>query len=198
MTAPRPYRPARVRFVGSFPKEAPATTLPEIAFVGRSNVGKSSAVNTLLGRKKAARVSRTPGRTQAINLFELDEQLMFADLPGYGFAKVPEAEQERWGRAMERYFAERKELVLVVVLVDARHPGQKLDLQMVEALRHYERPHLVVATKLDQVKRSRQARHLKAIAQELGVPRADVLGFSSLDNFGVAEVWERLLAAVAS
>lgn len=198
MSDPRPYRPAQVRFVGSFPKEAPRTELPEIAFVGRSNVGKSSAVNTLLGRKKAARVSRTPGRTQAINLFALDERLMFADLPGYGFAKVPEAEQERWGRAMERYFAEREELVLVVVLVDARHPGQRLDIQMVEALRFHERPLVVVATKLDQVKRSKRARHLKAIGKDLGVLREDIIGFSSLETLGVAEVWERLLAAAGT
>ena len=190
-----PHTPGQVRFVGSFPSNPPASELPEIAFVGRSNVGKSSAVNTLLGRKKAARVSRTPGRTQAINLFEIDETIMFADLPGYGFAKVPPDAQDAWRRAMEKYFQTRQPLRLVVVLVDARHPGQKLDMQMLDALRTYNRPALVVATKLDQVKRSQQARHLSTLARDLGVKRGDVMGFSSLDRLGVDELWVRLKAA---
>ena len=183
-----------VHFVGSFPGRLPDPNLPEVAFVGRSNVGKSSAINTLLGRKKAARVSRTPGRTQAINLFVLDRQLSFADLPGYGFARVPPQVQERWRRSMERYLRERETLELVIVLVDARHPGQRSDVQMLDALRRFERKVLVVATKVDQVGRSRRARHLSRLSRDLGVPHKDIIGFSSLEKLGTDDVWGRILA----
>ncbi len=183
-----------VHFVGSFPGRLPEPHLPEVAFVGRSNVGKSSAINTLLGRKKAARVSRTPGRTQAVNLFSLDRRLSFADLPGYGFARVPPQVQERWRKSIERYLRDRETLELVVVLVDARHPGQRSDGQMLDALRRYDRRALVVATKLDQVGRSRRARHLSTLSKDLGVPRKDIIGFSSHEKLGTDEVWGRILA----
>jgi GTP-binding protein len=134
----------------------PAPTLPEVAFAGRSNVGKSSAINGVLGRKSAARVSRSPGRTQAINLFEVDKRYMLADLPGYGFAKVPEAIQSQWKGMVEGYLGSRETLRLVVCLVDSRHPPQTLDLALLGGLQGAELPFLVVATKVDKLKKSKR------------------------------------------
>jgi GTP-binding protein len=189
------WRPGDVTFLGSFPGAPPVTDLPEVAFAGRSNVGKSSAINALLGRKAAARVSKTPGRTQAINLFRIDDRLVFADLPGYGFAKVPEAVQDAWKGAIEAYLGERDALRLVVVLVDARHPPQALDVQLLTGLRSAEIPFLVVATKVDKLKRSQRDRALKALRQGHMLGADQLLPLASPDRVGVGAVWDRLNAA---
>ena len=125
---------ADVEFLGTFPGRLPEAVLPEVAFVGRSNVGKSSAINALLNRKKAARVSGTPGRTQAVNLFRVSSVICLADLPGYGFAKAPDGARRAWGRLVRRYLLTREALALVVCLVDARHPAQKVDIEMLDLL----------------------------------------------------------------
>lgn len=187
--------PKSLRFVGSFPGELPDLGLPEVAFAGRSNVGKSSAINTLLQRKKAARVSRTPGRTQAINLFALDERICFADLPGYGFAKVPDAVREAWRPMIERYLAERQALKLVISLVDGRHTAQSLDRQLIQGLRAAQVPFCVVATKIDRVSRSKRKPALRKLAEGLDIPSDWVVPFSSPDRLGVSEVWGRIGAA---
>lgn len=191
------WRPAGVRFLGSFPRTPPVTDLPEVAFAGRSNVGKSSAINAILGRKAAARVSKTPGRTQAINLFEVDERLVFADLPGYGYAKVPEAVQDAWKGAIEAYLAEREALRLVVALVDGRLPPQKLDLALLAGLRAAEIPHLVVATKVDKLKRNKRAGQLSKLRKGLGVAAESFVSLASPARVGVGEIWRRLDAACA-
>jgi GTP-binding protein len=186
------WRPAGVRFLGSFPKTPPQTGLPEVAFAGRSNVGKSSAINAILGRKAAARVSKTPGRTQAINLFEIDARVVFADLPGYGYAKVPEAVQDAWKGAIENYLAGRKALRLVVALVDGRLPPQKLDVALIGGLRAAEISHLVVATKVDKLKRNRRLAQLTTLRKGLGVPASGFVSLSSPKRVGVGEIWRRL------
>ncbi len=186
----------RVEFLGSFPSQPPVTGLPEVAFAGRSNVGKSSAINALLGRRKTARVSRTPGRTQLINLFALDERLCFADLPGYGYAKVPERVQGRWKSMIEGYLAGRRDLRLVVVLVDCRRTPQALDLQLISSLQQAQRPLLVVATKTDKLSRTRLSPALRKLATGLGVERAELLPISSLKGTGLQAVWARIEAAV--
>ena len=123
----------------------------EIAFMGRSNVGKSSLLNSLLSVKGLARTSSTPGRTQAINFFLIDEQFYFVDLPGYGYAKVAKTERAAWGRLIENYLAEREQLVLSILIVDARHEPSPLDLQMKSWLQHFGLPFLVVSTKNDKL-----------------------------------------------
>ena len=164
------YGGGRVGLLGSFPKLAsmPRTTFPEIAFAGRSNVGKSSAINRLLGTKKVARVSGTPGRTQLMNLFTIEERLIFADLPGYGFAKVPARVKDNWKAMIEGYLGGREHLKLVVVLVDSRHGPQTLDAEMIWGLRQASLPVLVLATKVDKLKRSKRAAAIKALREPLG------------------------------
>lgn len=184
-----------LEFVGSFPGELPSLDLPEVAFAGRSNVGKSSALNTLLNRKKAARVSGRPGRTQMINLFRVGTACVFADLPGYGFAKVPEAVREEWGAMIERYLAERDELRLIVQLVDARHEPQAMDLELAQGLRAVELPLLVVATKVDKLKGNARRKHLEALRRAFGLPQGQPVAFSSVTGEGRDAVWDAIEAA---
>ena len=185
-----------VTFLGTFPGRLPDAQQPEVAFVGRSNVGKSSAINALLNRRKAARVSGTPGRTQAVNLFQVSETLVFADLPGYGFAKAPDAVRRAWGKLVRRYLFNRDALALVVQLVDARHPAQKVDIEMVDMLSEADVPFIVVATKIDRVKRSKQKAHLGAIAKGLGMDASQIIPFSSTEKQGLDLVWSVLLDVV--
>ncbi|MBM75729.1 MAG: YihA family ribosome biogenesis GTP-binding protein [Proteobacteria bacterium] len=183
-----------IQFIGSFPQAPEETDLPEIAFVGRSNVGKSSAINALLARKKAARVSSRPGRTQGINMFMLDEQLLFVDLPGYGFAKVPVSVKNAWKGMMEGYLFGRSALKLVVVLVDGRHSAQKSDLQLLETFQREGVPHLVVSTKIDRIKRSKRAKHKRILQEGLGIK--DIVSFSSETKEGVQKVWDVIEQAI--
>lgn len=185
MIPPRTIK--KLEFIGSFPSAPPISTLPEFAFVGRSNVGKSSAINSLLGRKKAARVSRTPGRTQLINIFEIDETLRFVDLPGYGFAKVPGRVRYKWKNMIDDYLFGRSTLQAVVVLVDARHSAQKLDIAMIASLQQAGIPAIVVATKVDVLKRSQRAKKLKQLRQGLMVPK--IIAYSSVTKEGVSVLW---------
>lgn len=191
-----PPRPpvGKVEFLGSFPKRLPAADLPEVAFAGRSNVGKSSAINTLLNRKKAARVSKTPGRTQAINLFRIDNRFNLADLPGYGFAKVPLEVKDRWKRLVEGYLGSRESLRLVISLVDARHGPQNNDLQLLSGLRAAGVPYRVVATKTDKLTRNKRKGTLAKLARGLGEPA--VLGVSSLSGDGFDSLWQVLEKAL--
>jgi GTP-binding protein len=190
-------RSYKVEFLGSFPKSVPAATLPEVAFVGRSNVGKSSAINAMLGRKKkVARVSGRPGRTQAVNLFHIDERVCFADLPGYGFARVPHAVRDAWKQLVEGYLFEREGLNLVVVLVDARHDAQKMDIQMIDVLRQARRNFVVLATKVDRMKRSKRAGALASLRKGLGLKGDQIIPFSSPDRVGVDEAWAAIEAAI--
>lgn len=179
-----------VTFLGSFEgADLPSATLPEVAFAGRSNVGKSSALNTLLNRKKAARVSGRPGRTQRINLFRIGQACVFADLPGYGFARVPDAVRAGWKPMIERYLGTRENLRLVVVLVDARREPQELDLDLVEGLVDADIPCALVATKVDKLARHQQKPALVELGQAYGLD-GPALGFSSLTGQGRDELWD--------
>ena len=157
---------------------------PEIAFAGRSNVGKSSAINALVGRKALARTSKTPGRTQTINFYALGKAGLLVDLPGYGYARVPKALRAQWGELVGAYVRSRVSLVGVVVLVDARHPLTPLDRQLIAWLGDAQRK-LVLVTKADKLTRAMQQQTLQAVRADL--PRAAVLLFSSFSGHGVEE-----------
>lgn len=181
-----------IDFIGSFPGELPELERPEVAFAGRSNVGKSSMLNRLLNRKKVARVSSTPGRTTTINLFRVGEALTVVDLPGYGFAKVPNEIKRTWKGMMENYFENRDQLKLVVVLVDARRDALKVDAELIDYLITNEIPTLVVATKVDKLKRSKRGAQLKKIREGHGLDFEQLIAFSSLNGEGREEVWDAI------
>lgn len=154
-----------------YPPDGPA----EIAFAGRSNVGKSSLLNLLTGRKNLARVSGAPGKTRTINFYRINDRLRIVDLPGYGYAKVSKSVTEDWGQMMERYLGTREGLRCVIQLVDIRHAPTRQDLQMYEYLRHYGLDGIVVATKADKVSRNEQAKNLAGIRKELKLGPEDIL-----------------------
>ncbi len=185
-----------VTFLGSFPGEPPVTPLPEVAFAGRSNVGKSSAINTLLGQKALARVSRTPGRTQMINLFDIGGRLVFADLPGYGYAKVPEAVMEQWKPMIEAYLGGRDALRLVVVLIDGSIPAQESDGLLLEGLAEAGIPRCAVATKMDKMPKHQRKPALNALRSAHGLDERELLPFSSHAREGVDELWAVIQAAI--
>lgn len=181
--------------VHQFPKDE----LVEIAFAGRSNVGKSSAINALAQRKKLARTSKTPGRTQQINFFTLGEDARLVDLPGYGFAQVPLAVKEKWQKTIHEYLAQRTNLIVLVLLMDIRHPLTDLDLQMVEWARDSELPTQVLLTKADKLTRGKAAatalkveRALAQIGGQFGVEL-----FSSVSHLGVDKIRAQMVEWVA-
>ncbi len=197
--APKRARDARsASFVGSFPGALPALGLPEIAFAGRSNVGKSSAINALLGRKGLARTSNTPGRTQHVNLYTVGEACVFADLPGYGYAAVPEAVRAKWKPMVEGYLADRKELVLVVVLIDVRRDAQAMDGELLYGLAELRIPSLAIATKCDKLGKQQLARQLAALRKDLHVPAGQPIRFSAETGDGRDEVWTAIEDAIAA
>ena len=182
-------------FVGSFvkPEQFPDEMMPEIALAGRSNVGKSSLINTLLGRKKLAKTSGTPGKTRTINFYRINQNFFFVDLPGYGYAKVSKKERDSWGKMIENYLTKRENLREVVLLVDIRHDPSEDDRIMYEWIRHQGFGHLVVATKADKLSRSRQMQQMRRIKTKLAMPDSSViLPFSALKKTGTEEVWELL------
>lgn len=168
-------------------RQYPNTDLPEIAFAGRSNVGKSSLINKLLNRKKLARVSAQPGKTATINFYDIDKKLIFVDLPGYGFAKVSKQEKEKWGRMIEEYLNEREQLIQVVLLVDMRHKPTNDDIMMFNWIVESGFEPVIIATKKDKVKPSQREDALNLIKETLGVD--NVIPFSSEKGDGVDEVW---------
>ncbi len=177
------------RFIKSATRkeEYPAMTLPVIAFAGRSNVGKSSLINRLVGKKGLARTSSTPGRTQLINFFSVEEKWVFVDLPGYGFAKVPQRIRSKWGPMIEEFFEHSTGLRLAVIIVDARHEPTVLDQKMVEYLRGVDVPFVVAATKIDKLSRGRREPAIRSISKCLSVE--SVLPFSSTDGDGKQDLW---------
>ena len=186
------HQTGQIDFLGSFTNAPPVLGLPEIAFVGRSNVGKSSALNTLLKRKSLARVSATPGRTQLVNLFDIGGKLVFADLPGYGWARVPDAVREGWKPMIEGYFGARADLRLVVVLVDVRRDPQEMDGAMLWALTEARIPSLCVATKADKLSKQQLQKQLGALRREFRLPADQPVAFSSLDGRGFDAVWDAI------
>jgi len=179
--------------VAAVPKQYPEVTLPEMAFVGRSNVGKSSLINALINRRALARVSQNPGKTRTINFYDIDGKMYFVDLPGYGYAKAPKNEREKWGEMIDKYLYNRENLKAIVHLIDIRHEPSKQDLQMYEWMKHYNYKTIFVLTKMDKIKRSQVPKHVKMIRQALGVGTDTVLiPFSSETKQGK----EELLAAI--
>lgn len=166
------------------PKDFPGTRLPEIAFAGKSNVGKSSVINRILQRKNFARVGEKPGKTIHVNYFTIDSKCYFVDLPGYGYAKVSQAEKDRWGKLMENYFAANR-IDLGVMIVDARHAPTNNDITMARWFLDSGCPFVVVANKLDKVKKSQIAGNLEVIRQDLELPdECPVIPFSAEKGTG--------------
>jgi GTP-binding protein len=177
----------------------PRAPLPEVAFLGRSNVGKSSLINSLLGVKGLARTSSTPGRTQALNFFLINRKFHFVDLPGYGYARVPRAIREEWGEFVTAYLAKRERLVLSIHILDSRHDPTQLDVQLSEWLAAHGRPALRVATKADKLSRNELRRNLGRAAEVLGAPAADakLVAYSAVTGAGREQIWRAISDAVA-
>ena len=176
------------------PKDWPDDARPEIAFLGRSNVGKSSLINSLLGVRGLARTSRTPGRTQSLNFFLINDRFRFVDLPGYGFAKVPEPIRKQWQKIATEYLAKRKQLVLSIHIVDSRHKPAELDLQLHEWLDYYQKPHIIVATKSDKLSQNELRKNTKRAETTLKSDR--VLAFSATTGRGREQLWSAIEAAL--
>lgn len=178
------------------PEGFPARRLPEIAFAGKSNVGKSSVINRLLGRKNFARVGQTPGKTAQVNFFLLDDRCYLVDLPGYGYAKVSQAEKDRWGKLMESYFAAGR-ITLGVLIVDARHPPTNNDITMARWFLDAGCPFLVLANKLDKVKKTELAENLTIIRRDLELPEGTpLIPFSAEKGDGREDLARAILRTV--
>ncbi len=170
--------------------QLPDNQLPEIAFAGKSNVGKSSLINALMNRKSYARISATPGKTQTINFYNINEELYLVDLPGYGYAKVSEQEKAKWGKLIERYLHGSAQLKAVFLLIDIRHDPSANDKMMYDWIVAQGYNPIIIATKLDKIKRSQVDKHLKAVRQGLNlVPGTKVIPFSSVTKQGKDDIW---------
>lgn len=168
----------------------PQDARPEIAFLGRSNVGKSSLINSLLGVRGLARTSNTPGRTQSLNFYLINGQFRLVDLPGYGYARAPKTVKAEWSEAAENFLAKREQLVLSIHVVDSRHEPSKQDLQLHEWLEHHEKPHLIVATKSDKLSNNELRRNIERAKQALKTDR--VVTYSATVKRGREEVWSAI------
>lgn len=187
-----------VHFMKSAVKPAhyPQHNLPEIAFIGRSNVGKSSLLNTLVNKKNLARISNTPGRTQLINFFNVEDTICFVDLPGYGFAKVPQSTKKQWKPMIEAYLMQSQHLRSVVLIVDARHRPSKHDVTMYEWLGSYQVPTILVATKIDKLPKTKLPKQLRLIEKILSIrPEEEIFPFSALTKSGFQAIWKAIWQA---
>jgi len=180
------------------PAHYPPAALPEIAFAGRSNVGKSSLINTLVKRKGLARTSNTPGRTQEINFFSVNNRLYFIDLPGYGYAKVPEKMRKNWGPMIETYLSRRQTLRLVILILDVRRDPSEEDRQLIGWLQFYRLPFFIVLTKIDKVSRNQVDRRQRGISEDLGLSSVTpLISFSAKTGEGKDLLWQEISKAVA-
>lgn len=175
------------------PEQYPEDGLPEFALAGRSNVGKSSFINRMIGRKSLARISSKPGKTQTLNFYKIEEQLFFVDVPGYGYAKVSKTEREAWGKMIERYITARKELRAVVLIVDLRHPPTNDDCMMYDFLKYYDIPTIVIATKADKIPKGKWDKHKKVVRETLNMDHNDpIIVFSSEKGLGFEQAWAEI------
>lgn len=172
-------------------KDLPEPTKPEVSFVGRSNVGKSSLLNRLMGRKALAKVSSTPGRTANVNFFDVDG-VAFVDLPGYGYAKVSRGERQRWADLIGGYFEQERSFNLVVALVDIRLEAQRIDQEMLSFLKEEELPFIVALTKADKLSRNKQQHQLAVLSKQLDVPREQMVVTSAETGLGIDEIRRRI------
>ena len=181
-------------FVTSAAKDGqyPPPDLPEVAFAGRSNVGKSSLINSLTGRKGLVKVSKTPGKTRLLNFFSINEKLAFVDMPGYGFARAPVAEKKKWGKMVETYIKKRESLRGVIFLLDCRRKPNEDDRALLEWLVHYDTPFLIVVTKIDKVPKTHRHREIKKVMEVVGDLAGEdyrPLVYSSHTGEGKKELW---------
>lgn len=171
------------------PAQYPMEGLPEIAFAGRSNVGKSSLINILVNRKHLVKTSSTPGRTQTINFFDINKNFIFVDLPGYGYARVPEAVKKKWGPMIETYLSGRRTLKAVVVIMDIRRTPRKEEQNLIAWLEHYSIAKILVLTKADKLSKNRQERQRAANAETLRVYKENLILFSAKSRLGRDDLW---------
>ena len=186
-----------LKISAGLPSQIPGDPIPQVAFSGRSNVGKSSLINTLLGRKSLARVSSAPGKTITINFYDVDRRLYLADLPGYGFAKRNPEDKKKWSALTDGYFTSNRNIdrvALVLQLIDSRVGPTKDDEMMLEFLRASELPFVVVATKTDKLNATERKKNLEAIASHPLISGEKVIPFSSLKGEGKDELWKTILA----
>lgn len=175
------------------PAQYPETEIPEFALAGRSNVGKSSFINKLIGRKSMARISSKPGKTQTLNFYKIEEELFFVDVPGYGYAKVSKSEREAWGKMIETYITSREQLRAVVQIVDLRHPPSKDDQMMYDFMKHYGIPCIIIATKADKIPKGKWDKHKKIVREGLDMEKGDpLIVFSSETGLGQEAAWEEI------
>ncbi|MBN9653861.1 YihA family ribosome biogenesis GTP-binding protein [Halobacillus litoralis] len=176
-------------------KQYPKAPIPEIALAGRSNVGKSSFINRMIQRKNLARTSSKPGKTQTLNFYIINDKFHFVDVPGYGYAKVSKKERAKWGEMMEEYFAEREQLKATALIIDIRHKPTEDDQLMYNYLKHFEHPVMVIATKLDKIKKGQRQKQLKMIYDVLEMEEEDALiPFSSETGEGKDVAWKTMLS----
>lgn len=171
------------------PDQYPPAGPPEIAFAGRSNVGKSSLINTLLNRKRLVKTSSTPGRTQLLNFFDINGDTVFVDLPGYGYAKVPARIKNNWGPMVEKFLSTRQTLKGVVLILDIRRTPKAAETDFINWLLDHSIPVILVLTKADKLSKSKRINQINAIAKELGITAADLLCFSAKTRMGLNDVW---------
>ena len=182
-----------LKYIGTNFSHYPQDGLPEIAFAGKSNVGKSTLINAILGRKALARTSSQPGKTRTINFYGVNDMMYVVDLPGYGYAKVPKSEVAKWGMMIEDYLQKRKELRAIILLIDIRHEPGKNDIMMYEWLKHFGFDIIIAATKSDKINRSQIQKHLSVIRKTLKLTSEDVLiPFSGEKKTGVEELWAEI------
>ncbi|KYG58103.1 ribosome biogenesis GTP-binding protein YihA/YsxC [Planococcus maritimus] len=175
------------------PAQYPETELPEFALAGRSNVGKSSFINRLIGRKSMARISSKPGKTQTLNFYKIEEDLFFVDVPGYGYAKVSKSEREAWGKMIETYITSREQLRAVIQIVDLRHPPSKDDQMMYDFMKHYDIPCIIIATKADKIPKGKWDKHKKIVREGLDMEKGDpLIVFSSETGLGQEAAWAEI------
>ena len=174
------------------PTQYPPAKYPEMAFAGRSNVGKSSLINILVNRKRLVKTSSTPGRTQLINFFDINELVTFVDLPGYGYAKVPTAVRKKWGPMIETYLSGRQTLKGVVVILDIRRTPREEEHNLITWLEHYAIARILVLTKADKLSKSKQDKQRAAVADSLNVDSSDLILFSAKSRKGREDVWDAI------
>lgn len=175
------------------PEQYPETHLDEVALAGRSNVGKSTFINSMIGRKNMARTSQQPGKTQTLNFYNIDDQMIFVDVPGYGYAKVSKKQREQFGKMIEKYITQREQLKLVIQLIDIRHNPTEDDILMYDFLKYYDLPVLIIATKEDKIAKGKVQKHLKNIKDKLELEEGDtIISYSSLNNKNQQVIWDAI------
>ena len=178
------------------PEGYPESPLPEIAVAGRSNVGKSTLINKLVNRRRLAKVSNTPGRTQLLNFFQVDDAFTLCDLPGYGYAKVPKAVKARWGRMIENYLIQRQQLKAVLILIDVRRDVGDWERNLVGWVTANGRVAVPVITKIDKLPKSKRKLKLQELARQLGIPYRRLVGWSALSGEGLVPLWNAVMRQV--